>query len=380
MSGLIIGAGIGGLATAIALHRRGIQVRVFEAANSLSPLGAGIIVPPNAMNILARYGLAEKVRDAGRQLDSFVILDRWGKSISSVSARYAVRGFSYQAVAIHRGALQQILLRALAVDAVSTGKSCVRISQHAQRVDVPFVDGTTASGEFVIGADGIRSAVRQSLFPHSGLRYSGQTCWRGVAALTLPSAWANQFTEIWGRCGVFGFVQINASQVYWYVTQRASLGGMDDMQQVKQQLGRLHAASIKPVAELIAQTDATQIIRNDLFDLAPLTSWMLGRAVLIGDAAHAMLPNLGQGGAQAIEDAWTLSQMLAAHPDPATAFAHFQAARDDRVRKLAKISRSLAQVSSLCNAPLSRLRNGLFRAIPAGLSARQFRDVYDLPY
>lgn len=380
MDGIIIGAGIGGLASAIALQKRGIAARVFEAAPSLAPVGAGIIVPPNAMNILARLGLAEHVRDTGKPIEGFAILDRQGKAISKISAHFAQNGASYQSVAIHRGQLQQVLLGALLPDSISLGKACAHIELQTGRAEAKFHDGTSASGDFVIGADGIRSSVRQAIFPDGRLRYSGQTCWRGVATLTLPEQWAHQFTEIWGRCGVFGFVAINASQVYWYATQQAPAAGLDDLHQVKQQLIERHGTHIEQAAELIARTEASAIIRNDLFDLAPLKSWSRGCAVLAGDAAHAMLPNLGQGGAQAIEDSWVLAEMLQRYASPASAFAQYQRVRYKRVRKIVDISRKLAQVSGFCNATLSEIRDRLFRATPGFVSAQQFRGVYGLPY
>ena len=205
---LIIGAGIGGLSTAIALQRRGVALRVFEAASTLSPVGAGILVPPNAMNILGRYDLAGQVRGKGIPIESFVVLDRHGRVISKLSASYTQNGVSQQAVAIHRGQLQQVLLGALSPDTLSTGKQCVQISTHTDHAEAMFGDGTKASADFIVGADGIHSAVRKLMFPDSALRYSGQTCWRGVATITLPVQWANQLTEVWGVCGQFGFVPI----------------------------------------------------------------------------------------------------------------------------------------------------------------------------
>ena len=380
MSGMIIGAGIGGLATAIALQKRGVPVRVFEAASALSPIGAGILVPPNAMNILARYGLAEQVRAAGKPIDRFAILDRHGKLISQVSAHYAQQGSSHQAVAIHRGQLQQVLLNGLMADTIATKKSCVRINLPADRTEALFVDGTTVSGAFVVGADGLHSVVRHAVFPQNRLRYSGQTCWRGVATLTLADKWANQFVEIWDRCGAFGFVPISASQVYWFATQRAPAYGVDDMHDVKQCLIDLHGSLIEPVVELIAQTETSQIIRNDLFDLVRLKSWTKGRAVLIGDAAHAMLPNLGQGGAQAIEDSWVLSEALATTKSYEEAFIRFQSLRLARARKIAGMSRDLANISGLCNATLRNVRDTLLRRTPAFITAYQSRSIYGMPY
>lgn len=380
MSGMIIGAGIGGLSTAIALQRRGMPVQVFEAASALCPVGAGILVPANAMNILARYGLAGQVRGEGVPIESFIVLDRHGRLISKLSASYTQNGVSQQAVAIHRGQLQQVLLGALLPDTLSTGKPCVDVSTHTDHAEAMFGDGTKARAEFVVGADGIRSAVRKLLFPDSALRYSGQTCWRGVATLTLPVQWANQFTEVWSVCGQFGFVPISASQVYWFATRRLPANGRDDIGHLKQQLTDMFGSTLEPIAHLIAQTDGNNIIRNDLFDLAPLKSWTRGRIVLVGDAAHAIMPNLGQGGAQAIEDSWVLSEMLATSKSFEEAFTRFQIMRQARARKIAGMSRDLAKISSLCNTTLCDIRDTLFRRTPAFITARQFRGIYGMPY
>ena len=380
MSGMIVGAGIGGLSAAIAMQRRGMPVQLYEAASALSPVGAGIVLPPNAMNILERYGLAEQVRGHGAPIESFVMLDRHGRTISKIAARYTQNRGTHQAVAIHRGRLQQVLLDALRPNTLFTGKTLVQTSTHADRAEAIFSDGTKASSEFMVGADGIRSAVRKLLFPASTLRYSGQTCWRGVAALTLPVQWINQFTEIWGVGGVFGFAPISETQVYWYATQKVVADGSDDTDHIKQMLTDTYASLLEPIAALIAHTEVTHIIRNDLIDLAPLKSWARGRAVLIGDAAHAVLPNLGQGGAQAIEDSWVLGEMLASSKSCEEAFMRYQKMRLARARKIAGISRNLANISSLCNATMCDIRDALFRRIPAFVTARQFQGIYGMPY
>ena len=357
-----------------------MPVQVYEAASALSPVGAGILLPPNAMNILERYGLAEQVRGQGVPIESFAMLDRHGRTISKVSARYMQNRASHQAVAIHRGQLQQVLLGALRPDTLFTGKTLVQISTRSDRIEATFSDGTKASSEFIVGADGIRSAVRKRLFPTSTLRYSGQTCWRGVAALTLPVQWMNQFTEIWGIGGVFGFAPIGEQQVYWYATQKVVADGLDDTDHIKQMLTDTYGSLLEPIAALIAHTQVTHIIRNDLIDLAPLKSWAQGRSVLIGDAAHAVLPNLGQGGAQAIEDSWVLGEMLASSRSCEEAFMRYQKMRLARARKIAGISRNLANISSLCNATVCDIRDALFRRIPAFVTARQFQGIYGMPY
>lgn len=380
LSPLIIGAGIGGLSTAIALQGRGLAARVFEAASTLSPVGAGILVPANAMNILERYGLAGQVRREGITIESFIVLDRHGRVISKLSASYKQNGVIQQALAIHRGKLQQVLVGALLPDTLFTGKRCMHISTHIDHAQAMFGDESKARANFIVGADGVRSAVRTLMFPDNKLRYSGQTCWRGVATMMLPIEWANQFTEIWGVRGQFGFVPISESQVYWFATRQLPASGVDDPERIKQQLTDMFGSMLKPIGELIAQTDGNNIIRNDLFDLAPLRSWAMGRVVLVGDAAHAVMPNLGQGGAQAIEDSWVLSETLATSKSVEEAFARFQIMRRARAKKIASMSRDLAKVSSLCNALLSDIRDALLRRAPAFITKRQFRDIYRVPY
>ncbi len=311
MRGIIIGAGIGGLSTAIAMQMRQINVKVFEAATNLNPIGAGILVPPNAMNILDRYNLAQQVRDGGSPIESLVVIDSEGRGISKTPAHYSKNGIAHQTIAIHRGTLQKILLNALALGTLLTSKQCVEINTGVDGAEATFRDGTKISGEFLVGADGIHSKVRESIFPDSPLRYSGQTCWRGVSNIALPKKWLMQLTEVWGAGLRFGFVPIADTQVYWYATKREEAGGIDDATNIKQQLCDLYGEFLEPVGEIIMQTDPFSIIRDDISDLAPLTSWHSNSAVLMGDAAHASTPNLGQGGAQAIEDSWVLAEKIA---------------------------------------------------------------------
>ena len=174
------------LSTAIAMRQRGIDVDIFEAASKLTPVGAGILVSPNAMTILGRYGLSEHVQAHGSRIKSFVVIDTQVMVISNTPAEYSKNNITYPTVAIHRGKLQQILLAALPDKHVTTGKRCIEASIHVQGVAARFSDDSCVDGEFLIGADGIHSVIRESIFPNSLLRYSGQTCWRGIANIDLP--------------------------------------------------------------------------------------------------------------------------------------------------------------------------------------------------
>lgn len=380
MRGIIIGAGIGGLSTAIAMQMRHINVTVFEAATSLNPIGAGILVPPNAMTILDRYNLAQQVRDGGNPIESLVVLDSEGKSVSKTPAHYSKNGSIYQTVAIHRGTLQNILLSALMPDTLVTNKQCLEVNAGITSTEAIFRDGTKVCGEFLVGADGIHSKVRESIFPDSPLRYSGQTCWRGVANLTLHKKWLMQLTEAWGTGLRFGFVPIADAQVYWYATQREDAGGVDDPAIIKQQLLDLYGEFLDPVGEIILQTDSSSIIRDDINDLAPLTSWFSNSVVLIGDAAHASTPNLGQGGAQAIEDSWVLADKIATCEILQDAFKRFQASRFSKVQKIVNVSWQIGKATNLSNKMACEIRNALFRCVPSFMAKQQSRSIYNVSY
>ncbi len=378
--GIIIGAGIGGLSTAIAMQMRHIKVKVFEAATILNPIGAGILVPPNAMTILDRYNLARQVRDGGHPIESLAVLDSEGKGISTTPAHYSKKGIAHHTIAIHRGALQTILWSALAPDTVLTNKPCVEVSAGVNGAEATFRDGTKLCGEFLVGADGIHSKVRESIFPDSPLRYSGQTCWRGVSYLTLHKKWLRQLTEVWGAGLRFGFVPIADAQVYWYATKREDAGGIDDTTNIKQQLFDLYGTFLDPIGEIVLQTDSSSIIRADLSDLAPLSSWFSNSVILIGDAAHATTPNLGQGGAQAIEDSWVLAEKLATCDTLQNAFECFQASRIAKVKKIVNASWQIGKATNLSNKMACEIRNTLFRCIPSCMAKQQSRLIYDVPY
>lgn len=376
MQGIIIGAGIGGLATALALHRRGIRTRVFESAAQLAPVGAGIVVQPNAMTLLNRYGLAQQVREAGWPIENYALLDAAGATLSNMPAHYRNDGVVQHSIAIHRGALQQILRAALPPDVLVTAKRCIGLSSTAGKPRAHFADGSSAQGEFLVGADGIHSTVRGALFPAGSLRYSGQTCWRGVAQLRLSPQWRTQLTEVWDRGRTFGFVPIDEQRVYWFATRLAPAGGRDDAQHLSQQLIQAYQDLADPIAHIIRRTAPDSILRNDLHDLAPLKSWCKDNAVLLGDAAHAAMPNLGQGGAQAIEDSWCLAQRMSTDGPVTARLREFAALRMPKAHRVVNNSRQLASLAHWSNGLACRLRKLILRATPASVLRRQSRLLY----
>jgi 2-polyprenyl-6-methoxyphenol hydroxylase-like FAD-dependent oxidoreductase len=377
---IIIGGGIGGLTAAIALQRHGVAAHVYEAAPELRTVGAGIWVPVNALEVLDRLGVAQAVQRAGALLERAELLDYRRGVLQTIDLRAIAQRYGFSTVAIHRARLHEALTAELAHGTLHLGKACQQIEQDSQAVRVQFADGSTAQGSLVVAADGVRSAVRRQLFPSAQLRYSGQSSYRAVVRAALPRELEKGGQEIWGRGCRFGFSSIGGGNVYWYATLDSPPGVKESIQQAKAQLQELFAPFPAPVQDLIAATKAELLIRTDIYDLRPLPAWYHGRVALLGDAAHATTPNLGQGGAQAIEDAWVLAESLARYPEPEQAFAAYQLLRQGKATMVVNRSWQMGKLAHLKN-PLGRaLRNTLMRAAPTSVGQKQFDALYTLNY
>ncbi|MEW5928205.1 MAG: FAD-dependent monooxygenase [Gemmatimonadota bacterium] len=378
---VIVGGGIGGLVLAIALRQRGIEAPVYEAAPELRAAGAGIWVPPNAMQVLARLGLAEAVAAGGARLERAELRDFRAGLLQSADVGESARRFGWPTVAIHRGRLQRVLLDHLGADAVQVGRECREAVTSGDAAVVRFADGGEVEAGVVVGADGAHSRVREAVAPGARLRYSGQSSYRAVAPFRLPDGFAGVGWEVWGPGRRFGFSAVAEGEVYWYATLDAPAGERDaSPAETRRRLDAMAAPFPAPVPELVAATDAERMLRTDMYDLPAIPSWHRGGVVLLGDAAHATTPNLGQGGAQAIEDAWVLADRLATHARPEDAFATYQGIRERKARMVVDTSRRLGGIVHFSN-PLARgLRNAALRLTPASLARKQVEALYTLNY
>ena len=393
----VVGAGIGGLTAALALQQYGISTSVYESRSlqSFSPgesehsSGAGIWVPANAMQVFARLGLAEKVLAAGYELSEIELLDYLSGSLMKVDLSGLKQKFAYAIVAIRRSRLHQILLEALqerhsqaAVD-LNFGYRCQAATVSEEDVALSFIEHGNVRADYVLGADGLHSSLRQSIFPAEQPNYSGQTSWRAVVKAQLPQSWQKTSVEIWGEGRRFGFSHVNAEEVYWYATadMPATAHQAESSSWQKSEieaLKNLFATFPAAVHELLASTRA--VIRTDLSDLANLPKWYSGRVVLLGDAAHATTPNLGQGGAQAIEDGYLLAKTLHEYDEPSQAFEHFQKMRQVKARRIVNRSRLLGKMAHLKGVFQRQLRNAAVRFTPAAVNLREFEKLYSLNF
>lgn len=374
----IIGAGIAGLTTAKALRQLGLRVTLFEAAPIIKPLGAGLALAANAVKAFQKLGIAESIIRAGRLLDAFVICDQQGRTLTRTDSKAIGRKYGMDNFTIHRAALHQELLKQAEGIPLTIGKRAIRVDQTAQGLTLTFADGTTYQTDYLIVADGIHSAIRQQLVPDSKPRYAGYTCWRAVidsTGLSLSDA-----TETWGVNGRFGLVPLANNQLYWFACLNAPANDDRMRQFTISDLLRVFEDYHTPIPEVLVRTNNKDLLWNDILDLKPLPRYAFDNIVLLGDAAHATTPNMGQGACQAIEDAVVLADELKTGSSVPDVFKRFEQRRLKRTHYIINNSRRIGQMAHVQHPALIWLRNGLVRLLPHSVNEQQFKTLYTVDF
>jgi len=373
---IILGGGIAGLTTAIALQRKNIDFTVYEAVPEIKAIGSGISLAGNAMKVLEQLQVAEQVKARGHQITSMIIQDEKGNYISALDTRKFTQEYGMYNVAIHRGALHEVLLEEIPPARIQTGKKAICFYEKENSVVLKFDDGTEVEGMAVIVADGIHSAIRKQLLPDSTPRYAGYTCWRGI----VENTWGieDQAVEAWGPTGRIGYVPIGDNKVYWFACKNAPYQDEHMKQLSREALKKNFESFAYPVPQIIEQTPAENIIWSDIVDLKPIPRFAFNRILLIGDAAHATTPNLGQGACLGIEDALAVAEVLERHDNPVQAFEAFEQARLKRAHFIVNTSHRIGKVAQVENRFLARLRNAFFRLLPESVNERQLKQVLNI--
>jgi 2-polyprenyl-6-methoxyphenol hydroxylase-like FAD-dependent oxidoreductase len=357
---LIVGGGIGGLTTALALRRAGIDSIVVEQAPELREVGAGISLWPNAINSLRRLGLGAAVEGAGCTVTESHTRSWRGALLHSLPVSQLETRFGAPLVMIHRAALHAALLDPLDEDMIRLDSRCVGLEQDDERARIHLADGTVLTGLVAVGADGLRSVVRSMMLGDGPPRSLSLRSWRAVA--TVDPSLADQVStgESWGRGSVFGAQRLPHGQVYWYAAARAGEGDPITRGTEKQDLLHRFSDWHSPIRNLIDATENDAILRNDLFDRPAPRSLAFGRVALLGDAAHPMLPYLGQGACQAIVDGETLAEALSEDVGPRGLDVYSRRRVAPVVRAVVQ-SRRMAQVAHIRNPVGVGLRRALLR-------------------
>jgi 2-polyprenyl-6-methoxyphenol hydroxylase-like FAD-dependent oxidoreductase len=367
---LVVGAGIAGLATAVALQRIGHTVTVIEERSDTSS-GAGISIWPNALAALDDIGLGEAVRAAGGRVTAGAMRWRDGTWLRRPSAQRLVNALGEPLVVIRRSALTTVLSGALAAGTVQQGVSVRELVGTAAGVRVRLSDATTRDVAAVVGADGTRSVVARHLNGPLDDRYVGYTAWRGVANCPIDPELSG---ETVGPGLEFGHVPLGGDLTYWFATERMPEGRTSPQGELAY-LQAKFADWADPVPAVLAATAAESVLRNDLYDRDQARVWSRGPVVAAGDAAHPMRPHLGQGGCQGIEDAAILARFVNGSDDFTSAFARFSAFRRPRVRRLVRESAILGRIINLRPPLLSAAASWASVLVPEAVLTRHLADV-----
>src|SRR5262245_52743007 len=403
---IVVGAGIGGLTAAVALRRQGWDVTMLERARALEPVGAGLGLGPNALHALDAIGLGDEVRRfSAIQGHGGLRRPGGGWLVRTDLGGLAARFGDPQHVAL-RADVVGLLAGRLPAGVLRTGVTVTGVDAgDADRRACVATSAGDLDADLVVAADGIGSRIRAALFPGSpGPRYSGFTTWRFVAPAVPPGAGRAEPAETWGRGEVFGVLPLASGQVYCYASAPAPAGVRhdDEAAELKQRFGRWH----DPIPGLIGAISPDRVLHDDVYWIAgPLPAYHRGRVAILGDAAHAMTPHLGQGACQAIEDAVVLASVAGpgtvadgpvppgdpvppggpvpadgtAPPDgTAPDLAAYTSARLRRTRMVANGSYRATRLSGMTSRPAIALRNTGIRLagrLAPGLMIRQMDPI-----
>jgi 2-polyprenyl-6-methoxyphenol hydroxylase-like FAD-dependent oxidoreductase len=370
---LVVGAGVGGLASGLALRRAGWDVRVFERAMDVRAVGFGLALAPNAMAALRRLGLKEAI--AAETITPTVAEIR--RPDGHVIRRFS--GDSHNLPPgdrlsfILRPALHAALTDALAAHGVSveTGLSADAFDATDRLVHLRFLDGVTATGDVLIGADGIVSTIRARLHPFEPPAHpSGHFAVRGHSTAIDRLNGVHAFWYL-GPGIESGIVQASRTGIYWFQSLLADdvRSGTAEVRDVVARVSARFDAQYRAIVEATAP-DAQRL--DELFVRQPLDRWGTGRVTLVGDAAHPVLPHTGQGAALALEDGVVLGDALAGATDPVRALRHYEAQRLGPTRRIMAAGPRMAQVTTTRSRALGAIRDATIRAIPVTLLARAF--------
>lgn len=372
---IIVGAGIAGLCLAKAFEDLNISYTLYEKADEVRGIGAGFGLASNAMKAFEILGYEDKIIPLGHMLEDFEIQNWKEKTILKADTNRLRKNYNTDNFAIHRADLHQFLYQSIDAKNVVVGKKVVDLQQNYEKVILYFDNETSVTADFVIAADGIGSSIRQKLLPKSTPKYAGYICWRGV--IKDENYNTKKSIETWGSNGRFGLTPLKDNQIYCYACKNTPLNS-EVYQWDLTDIRRNFAEYSGIIRSTLQKTKQEDLITTPIMDLEPIAAYKYNRILLIGDAAHATTPNMGQGACIAVEDVCVLVDELNRNPDDIIkCFENYNKRRLKRTHYIIQTSRLAGKVAQLENKFLTTIRDFTFRKLPTSIAQSPLDDLLE---
>ena len=367
---IIIGGGIGGIMTSIALNKKSISNSIYEKSGTINESGAGLSIWANATSILDKFGILERLMPYSNILDKMKLSTSGGNFLSEVSLKKLEDEFHFPSIVLLRSDLQRELMNTISPSQINFNKEYSHIENTADGLNVHFSDGTFEEASAVIFADGIHSRGRQQIFNASSLAYAGRTSWRGVAQFDKPFSANGSNNEILGNGKRMGIFPLTNNMVYWYAAVNMKEGESLKQKRTIECVLSHFKNWVEPVSTVLNNTSEKRLILTNINYAQHIEKFVKGNIALLGDAAHPMTPDLGQGACQAIEDAYVLSDCMAQNKGVADCLLDYENKRLQKVKSIAKNSLQMGRIRQMENPIGVILRNNLFRMMPESLALK----------
>ncbi len=353
----IIGAGMGGLTTGIALKKFGHRVTIYEQAEQILPVGAAISLWSNGVKCLNYLGLTEQVAKLGGQMNDLAYIDGLnGEVMTQFSLAPLIEEVGQRPYPVSRAELQNMLMDAFGRQDIQLGKRMVSIEDKGQHVEIGFQDGSTVSAALLIGADGTHSMTRQYVLGKQvERRYAGYVNWNGLVEISEDLAPAQQWTTFVGEGKRASLMPVAEHRFYFFFDVPLPAGLENQRLEYKTLLKQYFSGWCSQVQRLIDSIDEQKTNRVEIHDIEPFTQFYKGRVVILGDAAHSTTPDIGQGGCQAMEDAVYLARALQINTlGLEDALKRYQNKRNERANELLLRARKRCDVTHMKDEQITK--------------------------
>ena len=353
----IIGAGMAGLTTGIALKKFGHQVTIYEQAEQILPVGAAISLWSNGVKCLNYLGLTEQVEKLGGKMDNLAYIDGLtGDVMTQFSLYPLIEEVGQRPYPVSRAELQNMLMDEFGREDIHLAKKMISFVEEGERVKIQFADGSEIESDLLVGADGTHSITRAYVLGEQvERRYAGSVNWNGLVDVSDDYAAADQWTTFVGEGKRVSLMPVANNRFYFFFDVPLAVGLENDRSQYKALFKQYFKGWCEPVQKLIDAVDVQKTNRVEIHDIEPFANFYKGRVVIVGDAAHSTTPDIGQGGCQAMEDAIYLARSLQINTlGLQDSLRRYQNKRNERANELVLRARKRCDVTHMKDEAVTR--------------------------